>query len=286
MKMRDTKAFPDQTGKRRDTWSVRLPAPIALVLIAAGLMYMGGSTYWIVAKDNEIEKFRRNEIMLQNEIKERDQMLQQNRQKLEQLGRRVEILDAIKQLSSADVSESDQVKIAKLVDEQSEKFGQDPFFLLALMAAESSLRPWARSDQGASGLMQIMPSTGRALARQVAEDPSLIGLEGGDAIASLSHRDIEGNVKLGTLYFTQLVVRYESIEEAVYAYNLGPPLYEKRRREGGRMPVRYYTKIMNTYENLLEWRDRKANASMPVIYAKMEPEAILAQASGRSPSVN
>ncbi|MBZ0255665.1 hypothetical protein K8I31_06360, partial [bacterium] len=85
--------------KRKDTWLVRLPAHLVLLVFLTTVAYAGGSMYWIVRKDNEIEKFRRLEIDLQNQIKERDQQIQQSKQKIEQLGRRVEILDAIQQLS-------------------------------------------------------------------------------------------------------------------------------------------------------------------------------------------
>ncbi|MDP8245068.1 MAG: lytic transglycosylase domain-containing protein [Candidatus Hinthialibacter antarcticus] len=265
--------------KRKEAWLVRLPAHLVLLVFLTTVAYAGGSMYWIVRKDNEIEKFRRLEIDLQNQIKERDLRLQQSNQKIEQLGRRVEILDAIKQLSSADVSEVEQRKIALLVDEQSEQYGHDPFFLLALMAAESSLRPWARSNAGARGLMQLMPSTGRALAQQVADDPTLIGLDENEEITSLNFREIEGNIKLGTLYLTQLMVKYQDLEQAVYAYNLGPSIYDKRIKTGGTMPRRYYRKIMKTYQRLQDVRERKESAPIPMVFAQMPPEDIVAQAS-------
>lgn len=265
--------------KRKKAWLVRLPAHLVLLIFLTTVAYAGGSMYWIVRKDNEIEKFRRLEIDLQNQIKERDQQIQQSKQKIEQLGRRVEILDAIQQLSSADVSEVEQRKIALLVDEQSEKYGHDPFFLLALMSAESSLRPWARSHAGARGLMQLMPSTGRALAKQVAADPTLMGLEEGEEITPLNIRDIEGNIKLGTLYLTQLMVKYQNREQAIYAYNLGPSIYENRIKNGGTMPRRYYRKIISTYQRLRDARERKSTAPIPMVFAQNETEDIVAQAS-------
>ncbi len=265
--------------KPKEAWLVRLPAHLVLLVFLTTVAYASGSMYWIMKKDNQIEKYRRLEIDLQNQIKERDLKLQQSGQKIEQLGRRVEILDAIQQLSSADVSEVEQRKIALLVDQQSEQYGHDPFFLIALMSAESSLRPWARSKVGARGLMQLMPSTGRALTRQVTEDPTLIGLDQEAEINSLNYREIEGNIKLGTLYLTQLMVKYQNLENAVYAYNLGPSIYDKRIKTGGPMPRRYYHKIMATYQRLQDARERKESKPIPMVFAQTPPEDIVAQAA-------
>lgn len=264
--------------KHRDAWLVRLPAHLVMLGMVFLAAYVGGSMYWLVKKDNEVEKFRRLEIELQNQIKERDLQIQQSKQKIEQLGRRVEILDAIQELSSADITPSDQRKIASMVYEQSEKYGHDPFLLLAIMSAESSLKPGAQSEAGAHGLMQLMPSTGRSLAKMVKADPKLIGAEDHDEITSLNMRDIEGNIQLGTLYFTQLMVRYKSLEEAIYAYNLGPNLYDKRKKEGGPLPRQYYRKIVRTFNRLQQLRDDKSNAPIPIVFAQTGDGPMLAQA--------
>lgn len=242
---------------------IRIPASFLAILFITAIAYAGGSAYMLIRKDNEIEKFRRLEIELQNQIRERDQQILQKAQMIDQLGRRLEILDAIKQISSADVPQKDQLAIARLVYEQSETYGHDPYLLLSLMAAESSLRPWAESHVGARGLMQVMPSTGRALAKMIREEPRLVGKEELEELSSLNVSDIEGNIKLGTLYFTKLKLKYNSIEEAIYAYNLGPNLYEKRKREGGRMPTTYFRKIMTTYNQLVQRDAERASRTLP-----------------------
>ncbi|MEW8978129.1 MAG: lytic transglycosylase domain-containing protein [Symbiobacterium sp.] len=45
--------------------------------------------------------------------------------------------------------------------------GLDPYLVVALIRAESRFRPAATSPQGARGLMQIMPETGRWVAEQM-----------------------------------------------------------------------------------------------------------------------
>lgn len=258
---------------------VRVPASLLALIFITLVSYAGGSAYLLVRKDNEIEKFRRLEIELQNQIKERDQQLLQKGQQIDQLGRRLEILDAVKQISSADVSHEEQVRIANVVYEQSEAYGHDPFMLISLMSAESSLRPWAESHVGAKGLMQLMPSTGTALASMVNNDPTLVGMKPGESLASLNLSDIESNVKLGTLYFTKLTLKYNSVEEAIYAYNLGPYLYERRKREGGSMPTQYYSKIMRTYHALVQSQTDKASREIPTYFADARnTDALLVQA--------
>lgn len=269
----------NRTTKSRRIAYVRMPGYLLLIIFLAMTAYTAASMYWIVKKDNQLEKYRRMEIELQNEIKEREQMLQQNRQKLEQLGKRLEIFEAIQQISSSDVTVEQRRSIATLVHQQSEKYGIDPFLLLSVMAAESSLRPWAQSHAGARGLMQLMPNTGRHLAELVKQDPTLIGHDGAELAADMNVNSIESNIQLGTLYLTKLMLRYENLREAIYAYNLGPSLYESRKKSGGPFPQQYYSKIMNTYRQLLEARDDRRQSPLPKAYTVNGPhETLLAQA--------
>lgn len=240
---------------------IRFPAYLFLLMFLTFTAYIGGSIYVFIKKDNEVEKYRRIELDLNNQIKEKDQYLQQIQQRNEQLQRRVEIFDAVQSLSHASVNQSTQKKIAMVVDDTSEKFGFDPYLLLAIMSTESTLRPWVHSHQGARGLMQLMPSTGRSLVELVKEEPRLIGLKDGEDLPQLTLKDIESNIQLGTLYLTQLMVKYNSLEEAIYAYNLGPTLYEKRKTHGGTIPRRYYKKIVATYNELT--KDRRTD-TLPV----------------------
>lgn len=244
---------------------IRFPSYLLLLMFLTFTGYTAGSIYWIMKKDNEVEKYRRIELDLNNQIKERDQNLHQIHQRIEQLERRVEIYEAVQDLSHASVGKPAQKKIAMVVDDTSEKFGFDPYLLLSIMSTESTLRPWVHSDKGAHGLMQIMPSTGRSLAELVKQEPRLIGLKDGEELPQLTLKDIESNIQLGTLYLTQLMMKYGSLEEAVYAYNLGPTLYEKRKIEGGQIPRNYYKKIVNKYMELTKDRQTKKHPMYDVI---------------------
>ncbi len=260
---------------------VQIPTYLMLLAFITVTGYAGGSIYWIIKKDNEVEKYRRMEIELQNQIKERDLYLQQNRQTIEQLEKRFEILDAVRQMSSADVSEVDKVTIARILDKESRKFGHDPYLLLALMSTESSLRPWVTSHKGAHGLMQIMPQTGKALIERVENEPRLIGFRNDEKVKLPKLRDIEGNIQLGTLYFTKLLLKYRDLKKAIYAYNLGPNLLEKRLQEGGRLPEKYCQKVISTYRRIVNDQEKK-DIPFKTLVASYPQSILLAQADSSS----
>lgn len=56
-----------------------------------------------------------------------------------------------------DLSEGQNARIAAAVVKYSAKYGLDTTLVLAVIHQESTARPWARSEKGAVGLMQVMP---------------------------------------------------------------------------------------------------------------------------------
>jgi len=89
----------------------------------------------------------------------------------------------------------------------------DPWWVLGLIRQESRFIPDIKSSVGASGLMQIMPATGKMLAKN----------SGMKNVASLHLTDVNLNVKLGTTYMRQLHERFGgSALLASAAYNAGP----------------------------------------------------------------
>ncbi len=89
----------------------------------------------------------------------------------------------------------------------------DPWWVLGLIRQESRFIPNIRSSAGATGLMQIMPATGKMLAKEA-------GLK---HTKRLSLDDVDLNVKLGTKYLRQLHDKFDgSTLLASAAYNAGP----------------------------------------------------------------
>jgi soluble lytic murein transglycosylase len=81
------------------------------------------------------------------------------------------------------------------------------------MRQESSFDIGALSGSGARGLMQLMPPTATAVARQLGVPP---------AIPSLTV-DAAYNMRLGTAYLQEVLARFDgSLPLAAAAYNAGP----------------------------------------------------------------
>ena len=87
----------------------------------------------------------------------------------------------------------------------------DPYLMAALIAQESTFDPRIRSVANAWGLMQIVPATGRRLARN-------LGIRG---FSTAMLTQPETNIRMGTLYFSQLVRQFGGIHYALASYNAG-----------------------------------------------------------------
>ena len=87
----------------------------------------------------------------------------------------------------------------------------DPYLIAALIAQESTFDPKIRSVANAWGLMQIVPATGRRLARN-------LGIRG---FSTATLTNPETNIRMGTLYFSQLVRQFGGIHYALASYNAG-----------------------------------------------------------------
>ena len=111
-----------------------------------------------------------------------------------------------------------------LVGEHAGTNGVDTPWVLALTRSESLFQSDVRSGAGALGLMQIMPATGRGLAKQLAT-----GWRGN---AMLLEPDI--NIRFGVSYLTGLMQRFGGNQLlATAAYNAGPNQVERWRPAAG-----------------------------------------------------
>lgn len=96
---------------------------------------------------------------------------------------------------------------------ESKKNGLDPFFVAGLIRQESMFNARAVSPAGAIGLMQVMPSTGKRLARKA-------GLR---QVSAQQLKDPDLNIRLGTIFLADLLAEYDrKVADALAAYNAGP----------------------------------------------------------------
>jgi soluble lytic murein transglycosylase len=97
------------------------------------------------------------------------------------------------------------------IQRESKARGLDPYLIAALIAQESTFDAKVRSAANAWGLMQVLPSTGRRIARQ-------IGIRN---FRTSSLTDPETNLKIGAYYFSRLVKQFGGTYYALASYNAG-----------------------------------------------------------------
>ena len=98
-----------------------------------------------------------------------------------------------------------------LIKKHANTYDLDPFVMAALIAQESTFDPGIRSVANAWGLMQVVPATGRRLARTL----------GMRRFTTSTLTNPEANIRLGMLYFSQLVRRFGGTYYALASYNAG-----------------------------------------------------------------
>ncbi len=90
--------------------------------------------------------------------------------------------------------------------------GLDPYLVSSLIRQESEFNPGAVSRANAYGLMQLLPSTGKSMAKK----------EGERHFSANELFDPTENMRLGTVYLRQNIDRYGGqVEYALAAYNAG-----------------------------------------------------------------
>jgi len=132
-------------------------------------------------------------------------------------------------------------KLATLIIEECDKYDLDPFLILAVIQVESEFTPKAVSGQGAIGLMQVMPATGKFVAKELG-----ISYSGKKTLY-----DPFINVKLGIHYLSFLADRFDSTENALAAYNYGPTRYESTLSLK-KSPPKYVRKVLDFKDYLEE----------------------------------
>jgi len=128
------------------------------------------------------------------------------------------------------------LRVPEKIVKESLKYGYDPLLLTAIIITESSFYNWAQSNQGALGLMQVRPATGKAVAREISMKwkgkPTLY--------------DPEANIALGAYYLNKMILRFGDLGLALEAYNQGPSQLSRYLRKGYR-PKRYSQKVFQKY---------------------------------------
>ena len=131
-------------------------------------------------------------------------------------------------------------ELAEVIYEEANRYNHDPKFILALIAIESEFKNWSVSEQGAKGLMQIMPYVAKSLAHE-------LGIEwSGDRTLFNPYL----NVRIGSYYLFQLIKEFNDPRLALAAYNYGPTYIKSLKERNEKIPTSYFYRIWAVYQDL------------------------------------
>ena len=103
-----------------------------------------------------------------------------------------------------------KIDYSEYVEKYSKEYNVDKYLVYATIKAESNFNHYAKSSQGALGLMQLMESTALEIAPKV-----------GVKVSKDSIFEPEININLGTKLLSTLLQTYEKKGLALAAYNAG-----------------------------------------------------------------
>src|SRR5699024_12728625 len=123
-------------------------------------------------------------------------------------------------------------KYNHIIREAANKYGVDENLIHSIIKMESNYNPNVKSHAGAVGLMQLMPSTAKA-------------------VGVTDRHDIAQNIDGGVHYLSKMLQNQKgNLELALAAYNAGPGNVKKY---GGLLPFEetqnYIKKVMDYYQN-------------------------------------
>ncbi len=128
-------------------------------------------------------------------------------------------------------------EVLDLIQDHASEQEIDPNLVKAVVQAESGFNSHAVSPVGARGLMQLMPSTAKTLGVQNSFNP-------------------DENIQGGTKYLKQLLQKYDSVPNAVAAYNAGPGAVDKHKGIPPYKETQQYVKrVMNLYQQFSQSDD-------------------------------
>jgi len=132
-------------------------------------------------------------------------------------------------------------EIADVIYVEAREHGLDPLFVAAVTARESSFRPFAVSQKGAMGLMQIRPFVGEDVAQRLS-----LQWDGPDAL-----HVPEMNIRLGVRYLVELLDRFDGDTRlALAAYHRGPTRLAEQLAAGQRIRSPYADRVLRLHAEL------------------------------------
>jgi soluble lytic murein transglycosylase-like protein len=133
--------------------------------------------------------------------------------------------------------------LARAIVAESKLQNIDPLFVTAVIKKESTFKVHATSNRGATGLMQLMPNTGKHLLQREG-----MPWQGADTL-----RDPALNIRLGISYLKQLKASFRgNHEHALIAYNWGPANLNRALKSRSHIPtstIKYARGVLKDHQS-------------------------------------
>ena len=128
-------------------------------------------------------------------------------------------------------------KIATSVYEEAKDYEIDYRLVLAVMKVESNFKSDAISKKGARGLLQIKPS----LAKHVSKETG-VSIKSPKCL-----EEPEKNIRIGVSHLSWLMEKFENINTALHAYNVGWGKVKNAPSENDGPDTRFTRKVLTEY---------------------------------------
>lgn len=147
--------------------------------------------------------------------------------------------EIVQYLKDRKVSSSDDKlkKIASLVYDEARDYEIDYRLVLAVMKVESNFKSNAISKKGARGLLQIKPS----LAKHVSKETG-VAIKGPKCL-----EEPEKNIRIGVSHLSWLLEKFENLNTALHAYNVGWGKIKASAPEDDGPDTRFTRKVLTEY---------------------------------------
>ena len=130
--------------------------------------------------------------------------------------------------------------VADTIIEAAQRYDLAPELILSIIFTESRFIVDAKSGMGAVGLMQLMPATASALAEELD-----IEWRGAELLT-----DPQINILLGSFYLRKLIHRFDDLDVALAAYNVGPTRLTELVEERGWVPRIYRRQVLQVADSI------------------------------------
>ncbi len=204
---------------------------VGLLLITIGVMAAEPEISSLVAPETPLN--RNPKLILDT----RALVTLRQRQKI--LQEKVKIANSLEQVTFG-LKHDNKKHLVELIYRESQKQNLDPQLIVALIKIESEFKPEALSKAMARGLMQVRFATAQEVARE-------IGLK----LKKSKHLyEPYINIKIGTHYLAKMLKRFDNLELALTAYNMGPTKLKRRMVSKRKFSKRYSRRVLKVYDRI------------------------------------